>query len=134
MSTQDLTREKIITDVIGVLADRLVLEIEEIELKSGLIEDLGADSLDFLDIIFSLERKFSIKLRDANLDKFLKAEFTEESLTPEGYILPENIKRLQEFIPGLADKARLTPAQVFRFIDVESMVMLVERKVGATSV
>lgn len=124
-----MNREDIIASVIDVLADRLVLEKEEIHLKSGLIEELGADSLDFLDLIFSLERKFSVKLRDANLDKFLKAEFTEENLTPEGFILPENIGKLKEFIPALAERQEgVTPAQVFRFINVESLVMLVERK------
>ena len=42
----------------GILADQLDLDADDITMESSLTEDLGADSLDFVDIVMSLEDEF----------------------------------------------------------------------------
>ena len=44
------------------MADALPCEIERVKLDSSLIDDLGAQSIDFLDIVFRLERAFKVKI------------------------------------------------------------------------
>ena len=60
------------TKVQEVLVEALGLEEDEVERDSTLIGDLGAESIDFLDIVFRLEKAFDIKI-------------------PRGELFPENI-------------------------------------------
>jgi len=52
-----------------VIADKLGKKIEEIKDDASFIEDLGADSLDIVDMIMKLEEEFGISIPDEDLDK-----------------------------------------------------------------
>src|ERR1700687_5878591 len=56
------TQEEIYTKVSETLVEALNVEKEEIKPTSTLQGDLGAESIDFLDIVFRLERDFEIKI------------------------------------------------------------------------
>lgn len=56
------TREEIFEEVKEVLADALGLDDDEVAAEATLMGDLGAESIDFLDIVFRLEKSFSIKI------------------------------------------------------------------------
>lgn len=56
------TREEVFKQVEEVLVDALGVDEEEISEEATLTGDLGAESIDFLDIVFRLEKKFSIKI------------------------------------------------------------------------
>src|SRR5436190_16890062 len=57
-----LTKEAIYEKVSATLADSLNVDAEEIRPEATLQGDLGAESIDFLDIVFRLERGFGIKI------------------------------------------------------------------------
>jgi acyl carrier protein len=57
-----ISREKIFEEVKEVLVDALGLDEDEVQPKSTLMGDLGAESIDFLDIVFRLEKSFSVKI------------------------------------------------------------------------
>lgn len=52
-----------------ILADQLDIDEDSIEADSLLIEDLGADSLDAIDIIMSVEDEFGIEVPDEIIEK-----------------------------------------------------------------
>lgn len=52
-----------------ILAEQLDIEAESITLDSLLVEDLGADSLDAIDIVMSVEDEFSIEVPDEIIEK-----------------------------------------------------------------
>jgi len=56
------TREEIFEEVKEVLADALGLDDDEVTAEATLMGDLGAESIDFLDIVFRLEKSFGIKI------------------------------------------------------------------------
>jgi len=56
------TQEEIYTKVSATLVEALNVDEDEINPKSTLQGDLGAESIDFLDIVFRLEREFGIKI------------------------------------------------------------------------
>jgi acyl carrier protein len=61
MTTAEITREEILAvypKVARIMAEALGCDAEEVGLSVSLIEDLNAESIDFLDIIFGLERTF----------------------------------------------------------------------------
>ena len=52
----------------GILVDQLDVEEEKITPEASITEDLGADSLDVVDLIMSLEESFSIEIPDEDIE------------------------------------------------------------------
>ncbi len=57
-----MSREDIFQEVQEILIDALGVDDDEVTLEATLMGDLGAESIDFLDIVFRLEKAFSIKI------------------------------------------------------------------------
>jgi len=57
-----MSRDEIIQQVQEVLVDALGVDDDEVTIEATLMGDLGAESIDFLDIVFRLEKAFSIKI------------------------------------------------------------------------
>lgn len=75
------------------IARALELGPDEIAMNSRLIADLGAESIDFLDIVFRLEKAFSIKIpRD---DLFPEKVLTDARYVKDGRVTDEGIKLLK---------------------------------------
>jgi acyl carrier protein len=53
----------------GIIADQLGLDEEEITLESSFIDDLGADSLDIVELIMALEGEFDMEIPDEEAEK-----------------------------------------------------------------
>ena len=115
------------------LAESLALQSDQIQPGSRLIDDLGADSLDFLDILFSLEQRFALKLRSMDLDALLRVDLGADKLVEKRYIPREEIDRMAQWLPALVaapDRDRVTPRMLYSYLTVESLVILVERKIN----
>ena len=52
-----------------VIADQLGLDIKEITMESSFVDDLGADSLDIVELIMALEEDFDIEIPDEDAEK-----------------------------------------------------------------
>lgn len=59
-----LTREEIFEKIQDVTAKKLFLEKSEITLESDFVKDLGADSLDLVELVISFEQMFRVKIPD----------------------------------------------------------------------
>lgn len=55
----------------AIIADQLGVEEEEVTMESAFIEDLGADSLDIVELIMALEEEFEIEVPDEDAEKLL---------------------------------------------------------------
>ncbi len=75
--TAVLTRDEILEKTRGVLMEALVVDAEEVTPQASLTADLQAESIDFLDIVFRLEKEFSTP------DKPFKIE--------QGELFPDNL-------------------------------------------
>jgi acyl carrier protein len=82
-----MTKDDIYKKVTGTLVEALNVDEDEIKANSTLQGDLGAESIDFLDIVFRLEREFGIKI-------------------PRGELFPESIFQGD---PEFVDNGKLTP-------------------------
>ena len=124
---------EVLSGVRECLAESLALPPNDIRPESRLIDDLGADSLDFLDILFSLEQRFALKLRSMDLDALLRVDLSAEKLVEKRYIPREEVDRMAQWLPALAaapDRDRVTPRTLYSYLTVESLVILVENKMG----
>ncbi len=109
------------------VAQSLVLELEEVQLESRLIDDLGADSLDFVDIIFMLEQALDVPMRDTELSFLTRLDYGSPEVMQRGVLAAEVVARLEPWLPALRelpDRAQVTPAQMFSCITIESICLV----------
>lgn len=57
-----VSRDEIIEKVQEIMVDALGVDDDEVTIEATLMGDLGAESIDFLDIVFRLEKAFEIKI------------------------------------------------------------------------
>jgi len=59
----------IVTRVSNVVAENLGVEAEKVQPTSSFVEDLGADSLDTVELVMALEEEFGIEIPDSDAEK-----------------------------------------------------------------
>lgn len=64
-----MKREEITIAIRNIIVDQLGLEPDEIKEDSGFVEDLGADSLDVIELVMAVEEEFEIVIPDADAAK-----------------------------------------------------------------
>ncbi len=89
---------EIIKNVKSIISQALKVDENKIELHSSLIKDLGAESIDFLDIVFRLEKTFKIKIPKGEL--FPEKLLTDARYIKDGKITQAGVEELQRRIPG----------------------------------
>lgn len=65
---------KIENKVIGLLSQMLNVPIEHVKLKAEIRDDLGADSLDMVDLVIWLEDNYDIEINDENAEKIITVQ------------------------------------------------------------
>jgi acyl carrier protein len=128
-----VTRDQLVIEVRRLLADRLAVKLETIALDSRLIDDLGADSLDFIDLVFNLEKKFGVKIPEDEFDFLARLDFTSPEVMREGFLTVETVEKLRPRLPGLGevpDPGRVTPKDLFGLLTVASLCELVESRLS----
>lgn len=64
-----MSSEEIFEKVKGIIVEQLGAVEDNISLESAFIDDLGADSLDIVELIMALEEEFDIEIPDADAEK-----------------------------------------------------------------
>jgi acyl carrier protein len=94
--------------VIAVIARAMDCPVSSVSPSSSLEADLGAQSLDFLDIAFSLEREFRIRFPRTDFLQRASDHFGEDNLLKDGIVTPFGLQLLTLGMPEI-DSARLKP-------------------------
>ena len=126
------SRDEIFEKVKDVLENALGVDPEDVTMDATLIGDLGAESIDFLDISFKLEQEFSIKIDQGEL--FPENLMSDDTLVEDGKLTDKAMDILRERMPHVdfskldADRRVNQLSEVFT---VSSLVDFIERKLGA---
>lgn len=116
-----------------IVADVLVIDEEEINLNSRLITDLGAESIDFLDLVFQLEKEFKIKIPRGQLEKNARGDLAEDEFEKGGTLTPEGIAGLKNYlseVPADQFKANMKVNEIPMLFTIETFCKLVISAVG----
>ena len=98
------SKEEVFEKVRESLVDALGVDDDEVTPEATLVGDLGAESIDFLDIVFRLEKSFDIKIPRGEL-------FPEDILTNSDYVVDGKVNA-----EGLAElKKRMPFADLSKF-------------------
>jgi acyl carrier protein len=127
------TKQEVFEKIQAALVDALGVDEEEVTPDATMVGDLGAESIDFLDIVFRLEKAFEIEIPRSELfpeDILTNAEFVQD-----GKVTDDGIKALKERMP-FADLTKFEANPVVQefgnLLTVNDMCRYVESKVGAT--
>ena len=127
-----MSRDEVFQKVQEVLIDALGVDDDEVTAEATLMGDLGAESIDFLDIVFRLEKAFGIKIQREEL-------FPAESLLNNSEFV-SNGKLTEKGLSELRDKMSHTDLTEFEsdpdinklgdLFTVDVIVNYVENKIG----
>lgn len=85
----------------NAFAEALGLDDDEVLPNSKIIEELDAESLDFLDIAFRLERAFNIKIPRGGIESAAREDVGEEAYEVDGVLTDAALERLKEAMPEI---------------------------------
>lgn len=109
-----------------ILAERLFVDIDEVQENSRLIDDLQVDSLDFVDLQYALEEQFEIRFGHGEF-----FEPTQRWINKDGSLKDSAIESMSEIMPdlkGLAEKGPVSTKQFFELVSVDTLVRLIRRQ------
>jgi acyl carrier protein len=127
---------KIEQQVREVVAEALARDLSDVKLETILMGDLGAESLDFLDIVFKLERAFDIQITRGEMERAARGDMSDEEFAPGGVISEAGLARLRELMPEASSRIQpgLRPAQILSLFSVKTFANLVIAKRQGQSV
>jgi len=126
------SQEEIFEKVREALVDALGVDDDEVVSEATLQGDLDAESIDFLDIVFRLEKSFDIKIERGEL--FPEDILTDTEYVQEGKVNDAGIAKLKERMP-FADLSKFEADPVVQNLGqqltVQDMCRFVEHKLSA---
>ena len=127
------SQEEIFEKVREALVDALGVDDDEVLSEATLQGDLDAESIDFLDIVFRLEKSFDIKIERGEL--FPEDILTDAEYVQEGKVNDAGIAKLKERMP-FADLSKFEADPVVQNLGqqltVQDMCRFVEHKLSTT--
>ncbi len=125
------TKEEVFDKVREALVDALALDDDEVTPEATMVGDLGAESIDFLDIVFRLEKAFGIDIPRDEL--FPEDILQNEQYVVDGRVTPEGIAELKARMP-FVDFSRFEANPVVQefaqLLTVQDLCRYIETKVG----
>ncbi|MFM9068998.1 MAG: acyl carrier protein [Planctomycetota bacterium] len=126
-----LSQEEVLAKVQNALVEALAVDEEEVTPTATLVGDLGAESIDFLDIVFKLEKAFGIKISTGEL--FPEDVLTNPSYVQDGNVTSVGLEELKKRMP-FADLSKFSAnPQVQDFgnlLTVSDLCRFVSSKIG----
>lgn len=69
---ETMTEEELIKKITAVVVEKLSVKEEQVKIDSSFVDDLGADSLDRVELVMALEDEFNIEIPDEDAEKLVK--------------------------------------------------------------
>lgn len=114
------------------VAEVLALEPDDISPTSRLMDDLGADSLDLVELMYLLENEFDIRLSQQDMSLTAQLGLPEEELHREEVLTPAALEALRERFPEAREflVAGLLRRQLAALITVQEVARAVDRRLA----
>ena len=126
------TKEEIFEKIQTALVDALGVDEDEVTPEATLVGDLGAESIDFLDIVFRLEKTFKISIPRGEL--FPEDVLTNAEYVKDGKVTEAGLAALKEAMPHTDMSGFEADPDINKLGDlftVNSVVNYVEMKLNA---
>jgi len=122
--------EAVFPKVAQVIADALGCDVGDVQLQIPLIEGLDAESIDFLDLVFRLERSFGVKIPRGKIVEDARGDLPEAEFEKGGIVTDAGLAQLRDFlseVPAERFKTPLKAADIPRLFTPETFCKVVIR-------
>src|SRR6266403_616440 len=139
MTNTSTSKEEIMAifpKVAETMADALGCDVEKVKRDASLIDDLGAESIDFLDIVFRLERSFKVKIPRGKIIEEARGNLSESEFEKGGVVSDAGVERLKAFlseVPVERFKSPLAAADIHGPFTTETFCKMVVRQQKAAA-
>ena len=133
MTQSEITKDEIMAvfpKVAQTMADALGCDAEQITVAVPLIEGLDAESIDFLDIVFRLERAFQVKIPRGKIVEDARGDPPESEFEQKGIVTEAGMQQLRAYlteVPPERFKSPMKVADIPRLFTPETFCKLVIR-------
>ena len=113
-----------------IVADVLAIDESEVEPNGSLINDYGGESIDFLDLVYRLEREFKVKIPRGQIEKEARGAMEDEAFAENGKLTEQGMTQLKEYlseVPAERFKDGMSVAAIPTLFTVETFCRLVLR-------
>lgn len=117
-----INEKELLTKVQQTLAGALGVDEGDIVPEASLKRDLGAESIDFIDIVFRLEKAFDLKIPAGDL--FPSNLLNDERFVKEGVVTTEGLAELRTKLPYLELEEFVKDPQISKLADCFTVKML----------
>ncbi|MFN3196979.1 MAG: acyl carrier protein [Bradymonadia bacterium] len=125
-----MSQADIFEKVQEAFVEALGVDDDEVEPGSKIFDDLGAESLDLLEIVYLLERAFDIKIPRGGVQEASKEGIDPEEYEKDGVLTPVALEKLKALMPEVPPEEfvdGLTANDIPRLFRVQTFVHIVER-------
>ena len=115
MANTDITKEEIqavFPKVAETMADALGCDVDQVKLDVSLIEGLDAESIDFLDMVFRLERAFKIKIPRGKIIENARGDMPEAEFEQKGVLTAAGLAQLKGYLSEIPAERFGNPMKV----------------------
>ena len=127
-----MLHEKILQTVTTVMIDALGVDEDEVAPEATLLGDLGAESIDLLDILFRLERKLGIKIQASDITVHIQGGIPDEVFCDENHIISAvGLAQLKKAMPQINTDVlagKLQAEKVLSLFTVGNLVNMYDAK------
>jgi acyl carrier protein len=119
------------------VVDALGVDEDEVTPEATLLDELGAESIDLLDILFRIERQTGVKIQAADLSAHIQGGIPDDEFGDENEVItPKGMEQLKKAMPQIdadALQGKLKADQVMNLFTVQNLADMVAERQGAAA-
>lgn len=129
------TQQEIDEAVREAVIEALALDDDEVTPESTLMEDLGAESIDLLDILFRIERATGVKIQASDLGEYMQGGIPDDEFSDDNEIITDKgLDHLKKVMPQIDEdelRGKLQADDVINHFTVANLSQMVAERAGA---
>ncbi|GAA4725739.1 acyl carrier protein [Brevibacillus fulvus] len=129
-----MTQEQVYELIKGALVEAIGVDEEEIGPEKTLLGDLGAESLDLLDVLFRISRKTGVKVTMDDITAMIQGEVPDEDFeTADGLLSDKGLEQLKRSLPQIdveSLRGKFEADRVLTLFTVDNLTNLVVQSIS----
>jgi len=130
-----MSKDEVLSAVQEAIVGALGVDEEEVTPDATILGELGAESIDLLDILFRLERKVGVKIQASDLAAYVQGGIPDDEFGDSNNIITDKgLDQLKKVMPqiNVGDlRGKLEAEKVLSLFTVQNLVDMVSQRVGS---
>jgi acyl carrier protein len=131
------SREEVDNAVKEAVAEALALDEDEVTPDATLMDDLGAESIDLLDILFRIEKSTGVKIQASDLGDHIQGGIPDDEFGDENELVTrKGLEQLNKVMPQIDPdemEGKLKAEEVIQHFTVQNLTDMVAERGGVTA-